>query len=246
MAVQRTDPCSYGEAFADVYDDWYGDISDAHATVTALVSLGGTGPFLELGVGTGRIALPLAAAGAEVHGVDASPAMLRALASKPGANLVRVTCADMAELPVGGEFRVVFAAFNTFFNLSSESAQTRCINRVADILTPGGWLGIEAFIPSDEPDAVEHRETSHSDPTGGTITTSTIRNPVDQTVHGEHIHRSANGIEIGRPWLIRYAHPDQLDAMSASAGLTLVERWADWSGSRFDPGGERHVSLYRK
>jgi SAM-dependent methyltransferase len=245
VTVESLRPESYGEAFADVYDDWYGDISDVDATVATLVTMGGAGPFFELGIGTGRIALPLAATGAEVHGIDASPAMLRALAAKPGSEALRVICADMADLSVDGEFRVVFAAFNTFFNLSSEAAQRRCINRVAEILAADGHFGIEAFIPSREPDTVDHGEANRSDGQGGTITTTTSRDPVHQTVRGEHVHRSRSGTVTHRPWVIRYAHPHQLDAMCLREGLELADRWADWAGTPFDPSGERHVSLYR-
>src|SRR5262245_41087141 len=110
---------TYGDGFADVYDDWYGNVSDVDATVAGVASLAaarGGDRVLELGVGTGRLALPLAARGLLVTGIDASPAMLDRLLAKPGAARVEAVLGDMAELPVPGRYTVVFAAFNTFFN----------------------------------------------------------------------------------------------------------------------------------
>ena len=132
-------PGTYGASFADVYDDWYGTISDVDATVAALSRLAGRGLVVELGVGTGRIALPLAADGATVIGIDASPDMLARLRAKPHADRVCVTVADMAELPLAaGRAGLVFAAFNTFFNLPDAAAQRRALTEVARVLAPGG------------------------------------------------------------------------------------------------------------
>ena len=127
---------TYGESFADVYDDWYADVSDVDATVAMIARLAGDGPVLELGVGTGRLAIPLAAAGVRVIGIDASPSMLRLLDEKPGADAVTAVLADMAHLAEGpgaeeiaaaGPYTVAFAAFNTFFNLVTPDDQRRCL-----------------------------------------------------------------------------------------------------------------------
>ncbi|MDP8987176.1 MAG: class I SAM-dependent methyltransferase, partial [Actinomycetota bacterium] len=121
------DASTYGERFADVYDDWYGDVSDVDATVEAVARLAGDGPVLELGIGTGRLALPLKAAGLEVHGIDASPAMLERLRAKPGGEAVPVVIGDFADVAVEvpGGFAVVLVAYNTLFNLGSAAAQRR-------------------------------------------------------------------------------------------------------------------------
>jgi len=147
--VRGFGPSSYGDAFADVFDDWYADVSDVPATVRALARLAGPGPVLELGVGTGRIALPLAATGVEVHGVDASSAMLDRLRAKPGGDRVTTTCGDMATALPAGPYPLVFVAYNTIFNLLTEEAQRACFAAVTSRLTPGGRFAVEAFVPDD-------------------------------------------------------------------------------------------------
>ena len=146
-------PSTYGDRFADVYDDWYHDVSDVAATVARVAALAGEppGPVLELGAGSGRLAIPRAARGLEVWALDASTAMLDRLAGKPGGDRVRVVLGDMAVLDVGagppGGFAVVLCAFNTLFNLTDGEAQRRCLARVAEVLAPRGRLVVEAFVP---------------------------------------------------------------------------------------------------
>ena len=140
--VDGYDASTYGDRFADVYDDWYGDVTDAvacTAKVAELARAAGGGPVLELGVGSGRLALPLVERGLEVHGIDASPAMVERLRAKPGGDRVRVTIGDMADLdlPAAPPFSVVLVAFNTFFNLATEAAQRRCLERVDGRARPG-------------------------------------------------------------------------------------------------------------
>ncbi len=240
------EPSSYGDAFADVYDEWYGDVSDVEGTVAAVVELAAGRPVLELGVGTGRLALPIAARGLEVHGIDASEAMIERLRSKPGADAVTATVADMAGFSfTPGHFGVVLAAFNTFFNLTSAQAQAACLERVSASLAPDGFLVVEAFLPSEPPaqatGALEVRDVGID----RVHLTATWRDPVAQTVAGQHIEISETGIGL-RPWFLRYASPDELDAMAAHAGLALQERWSDWQRHPFDAGGDRHVSVYAK
>ena len=151
--MQGYDASSYGEGFADVYDDWYQGISDVEVTVVELLDLAGGGPVLELGVGTGRLAVPLAeaglASGLTVVGLDASAAMLARLAWRDPGNLVTTIHGDMRyDLP-DGPFGLVFAAYNTLFNLTDEGAQARCFVDVAERLRPGGRFVVEAFVPDD-------------------------------------------------------------------------------------------------
>ncbi len=244
-------PESYGEAFADVYDDWYRDVSDVDATVAALRALAGDGPVLELGVGTGRIALPLAAAGTAVDGIDASPAMLSILADKDPAGSVSALLGDMATPPVRGPYRAVFATFNTFFNLWRAEDQLRCVAASASVLGPEGVFAVEVFVPdpsmgeagAPEPEHVDQRD----DGAGGHVIRRTRRDPADQTVRGVLEHHRADGVVIARDWIIRYLSPTQLDALCADAGLVLWQRWADWSGAPFLPDeSTHHVSLYRR
>ena len=247
---------SYGDAFADVYDDWYGDVTDADATVAHMVRLvGDGGSVLELGVGTGRLAIPLAAAGLRVVGIDSSQAMLDRLRSRRGSgslesqNLqpqnLEVCLGDMvADMPVG-PFDACLVAYNTLFNLLDGDEQQRCFDMVADRLAPGGAFVVEAIVP--DPDA----------PDGGHVSVRTMT--VDQVVLSISEHDPDSGLTTGqfvefteaggvrlRPWAIRWATPEELDEMAASAGLRLESRVADMSGTPFDDRSSHHVSTYRR
>lgn len=239
------DPAAYGDAFADVYDDWYSTISDVEATVQTVLDLAAGGPILELGVGTGRLGIPLAQRGAAVCGIDASTAMLDILAAKPGSAGVDTVQADMAALPLVGRFAVAFVAFNTFFNLLTELHQQRCAYEVARNLAPSGRFVVEAFVPSAEPAAISDGRTERFDGAGGLVLTTTRRDPASQTVRGIHTHTDASGNIRERPWAIRYLHPHQLDELCRNAGLELEHRWASFDRASFDADADRHVSIYR-
>ena len=244
-------PSTYGESFADVYDDWYADVSDAAATVRIVRELADGGAVLELGVGTGRLAIPLAESGSPVVGVDASPAMLEVLATKTGDASVIGTEADMAALgdsevvTANAPFAVVFAAFNTFFNLPSDAAQAACLAGCAGVLADGGRLVIEGFVPPSDgltDGGVSVRDVT---PDAAVLTVST-HDADAQLIRGHHIEMRAEGNTM-RPWLIHYRTPDQLDASAAEADFVLEERWADWDRTPFDPARhDVHVSVYRK
>jgi SAM-dependent methyltransferase len=242
-------PDSYGAAFADVYDDWYGDVSDVAATVAALRELAGAGPLLELGVGTGRLALPLAAAGVEVHGLDASEAMLARLRAKPGGDAVTLTLGDMATDLPAGPFTLVLCAYNTFFNLGSEEAQAVCFAGVAARLRPGGRFVLEAFVPEafvpEDPrrsgSSVEVRDLALD-----RVVLSVARYDAStQDAHGQFVELTeAGGVRL-RPWAIHWATPTQLDEMATAAGFALERRSAGWSGEPFTAASDEHVSIYR-
>lgn len=241
---------TYGDGFADVYDEWYGGVSDAAACTTRLCELlasSGGGPLLELGVGTGRLALPLAAAGVEVHGIDASAAMLDRLRAKPEAEALHLTCGDMADLPLDHPppFGVVLVAFNTFFNLPTEAAQRQCVERVASVLGPEGSLVLEAFVPVEAGAAAGGALVPHRITADEVVLNASLHDPDAQTITGQHIQVTERGIRL-RPWHLRYATPSQLDAMAAAAGLVLAERHADWLGGEFGPDSGVHVSVYRR
>ncbi|WP_195210561.1 class I SAM-dependent methyltransferase [Actinomarinicola tropica] len=247
-----TDPTpdpDYGASFADVYDDWYADVTDAAATadhVARLVEAAGGGRVLELGVGSGRLALAMADRGLRVAGIDVSPSMLDLLRAKPGAARVDVHEGDMAEPDgvVDGPFAVVLVAFNTFFNLADERRQRRCLEGVARLLVPGGSLLVEAVVPGDPPPTVT-RDLSPSRVTlDRVVLTATEHDPATQTVTGQHVDMGVDGSVRLRPWRIRYATPDQLDAMAAAAGLHLLDRTAGWDGEPFDDDSAVHVSRY--
>lgn len=247
----RYQPSTYGENFADVYDEWYADISDVNATVDAIHTLAGNGSVLELGVGTGRLAIPLAAAGARVVGVDASPAMLAVLSAKPGSAGVVAIRGDMASLGDARQlvdhapFQVVFAAFNTFFNLPTDAAQTGCMTRCHDLLAPGGRLILEGFVPPD--DGLTDGGVSIREVTADAAVLTVSKHDADgQLIRGHHIEIRADGNTM-RPWLIHYRTPRQLDASATETGFVLEQRWADWHTTPFDPTvHDSHISIYRK
>ncbi len=250
------DATTYGERFADVYDDWYGSITDTEACVAALAALAreaGGGPVLELGVGTGRLAVPLAAVGLAVTGVDSSPAMLARLADKPGGADVRAVLGDMTAPPAaeptdGGTpapgYALAFVAYNTLFNLVDPADQLRCLTATAPLLAPGGRLVVEAFVPDVDgaaDDAVVPRRV-----TADHVVLSVSRSdPSRQEVLGQYVDITESGIRL-RPWHIRWSTPGQLDEAAAAAGLALDRRWADWDATPFDGDAAAHVSIYRR
>ena len=242
---------TYGDRFADVYDEWYatvGDVEGCVARVCQLVTETGGGAVLELGVGSGRLAIPLAASGLEVHGIDASATMLQRLRAKPGGDAGRATLGDMADLHLDDPppFAVVLAAFNTLFNLPTAADQQRCLARSASLLSPGGALVVEAFVPGDSTEgsaqaAVEPRHIG----VDSVVLTVSQSDPSAQTVSGQHIQLSESGIRL-RPWFLRWSTPAQLDAMAAGAGLRLEWRHAGWRKEPFDQASSTHVSCWRR
>jgi SAM-dependent methyltransferase len=244
-------PSTYGDRFADVYDDWYGDVSDVDATVervAALAAAAGSGRVLELGGGSGRLAVPLAARGIATWTVDASHAMVRRLRERPGGELVHAVVADMAALPLAprAHFGVVLCAFNTLFNLTTIEAQRCCLADVADRIAPeGGRLVVESFVasPHDEDEAaVGAVEPRHIGLDEVVLTVSRL-DPATHTITGQHVQITEGGIRL-RPWMLRYLSPDELDAVATEAGLQLVERHAGWRTEPFTSDSHIHVSTY--
>jgi SAM-dependent methyltransferase len=239
---------SYGDGFADVYDDWYPAGPEVDAMVVALAGLAAGGPVLELGCGTGRIALPLAQrSGLAVVGLDASPAMLSRLRAKAGAEAVTAVEGDMADFDLAphGPFALVFAAFNTFFNLATPTAQRGCLDAVRRHLGPGGRLALECFVPGQPPpgerDTIELRTLE----VDRVVLRISRLDPQGQTVSGQHVELAQGQAVRLRPWHLRFASPAELDGLAASAGLELEQRWADWSGAPFTEHATQHVSIYR-
>jgi SAM-dependent methyltransferase len=244
-------PSTYGEGFADVYDDWYGNVSDVDATVervAALATAAGSDRVLELGGGSGRLALPLAARGITMWTVDASLAMVRRLRAKPGGDRVHAVVGDMAALPLsaGARFGVVLCAFNTLFNLTTIEAQRRCLADAADRLVPeGGRLVVESFVaplPDDAAAAVGAVEPRHIGIDEVVLTVSRL-DPASHTITGQHVQITEAGIRL-RPWMLRYLSPEELDALAAGAGLRLAERHAGWRAEPFTPDSSAQVSTY--
>jgi SAM-dependent methyltransferase len=240
---------TYGEAFADVYDEWYHAVSDVDSTVEGLLALAGRGPVLELGVGTGRLAIPLAEAGrptgVKVVGIDASSAMLERLAARDPQGLVEAVQGDMSSDLPDGPFTLVFVAFNTLFNLHDDGAQARCFATVADRLVPGGRFVIDAFVP--DPSRYRGDSVSVRSLTADRVVLSiSVDDPERQVAEGQFVELTeAGGVRL-RPWSIRYAGPADLDAHADAAGLTLEHRWETFAGAPFDADSPRHVTTYRR
>ena len=242
---------TYGDRFADVYDDWYEDVSDVGSTVERVAALAGSrgGRVLELGAGSGRLAVPLAGRGLDVWAVDASTAMLDRLRAKPGGDRVHAVVDDMAELGApalqDGGFGVVLCAFNTLFNITDTAGQRRCLTRGRELLAPDGRLVVEAFVPptgGERDAAVGAVEPRHIGLDEVVLTVSRL-DPGTRTITGQHVQITEGGVRL-RPWVLHYASPDDLDALAAEAGLRLVERHAGWHGEEFTPDADVHVSVY--
>ena len=238
---------TYGESFADVYDRWYPDVSDTAGTVAKLLALADDRVVIELGVGTGRLALPLAEAGCSVRGVDSSASMLEELAAKPGAETIEVVKGDMASVDLGkpGEASLVFVAFNTFFNLPSAEAQAQCFASVARVLAAGGRFVVETFVPPDPADLPSRGLSTHSVEADRVVLTATQTDADAQIIRGQHVDITDDGIRL-RPWLLRFASLAELDAMAEAAGFLLESRDADWQGTPFGVESDNHVSVYRR
>ncbi|MFG1676574.1 class I SAM-dependent methyltransferase [Micromonospora sp. NPDC049282] len=236
------DPGLFGRLWAANYDG-PGNPDPAPA-VDFLAPLAEGGPVLELAVGTGRVALPLAARGLTVEGVEASPEMVAHLRAKPGGENMPVTIGDMADVPVSGPYRLVFLVFNTLFNLVDAERQAACLRNVARVLAPGGAFVIETFVPDpadfDRDEQVQVREVTED--------SATIRvhryDRAAQTFVRQTITFDADGVHL-KPFAMRYAWPEQIDEMAERAGLRLAERYADWDRTPFDAASRAHISVYR-
>ena len=246
------DETTYGDAFADVYDDWYTAISDVGQTTETLLELTDGGSVLELGVGTGRIAVPLATAGRDrgvtVTGLDSSQAMLDRLDARDPERLVERHLGNMAGPLPRGPYGLVVAAYNTLFNLTSPAMQADCFRAVAAVLTPGGRCVVEAFVPDRPPSGSSSRSTDvsvRSLTTDRVVLSVSRQDPEQQVAEGQFVELTeAGGVRL-RPWSIRYSSPAELDRMADAAGFDVEHRWASFDRSTFHDDADRHVTVYR-
>jgi SAM-dependent methyltransferase len=234
---------TYGDRIADAYDAMMATLPDPADCVDRLAELAGPGPALELGIGTGRVALPLAARGVEVHGIDASEAMVERMAAKPGGDAVTVTVGDFAGVPVEGSYPLVYVVFNTFFALLSQDEQVRCFAAVADHLAPGGAFVLAGFVP--DPTLYSGGQSLRTTQLGLDLVRldAALHDPVAQRVDFQHVVVAGDGIRL-YPGAIRYAWPAELDLMARLAGLRLRERWGGWRREPFGAASTGHVSVY--
>ena len=236
----------FGEPIAARYDADEAEMFDpdvVEPAVDFLAVLAGKGRALELGIGTGRIALPLAARGVSVHGIDLSEAMVARLRAKPGAETISVTVGDFATTRVEGTFALAYLVFNTIVNLTTQAEQVACFRNVAAHLEPGGTFVIEVHVPElrrlppgervrpfhvtatrlgfDEFDTAEQRLVSH---------------------HFSVVDGKLEATSVP----FRYVWPAELDLMAELAGMTLRERWEGWRREPFTHESTRHVSVWEK
>jgi len=229
---------------AATYDQVHiGDPSVIAPMVNRLHSLAGGGPALEFAIGTGRVALPLAAQGTPVSGIELSRAMVEQLRAKPGGADMDITIGDMTTTRVNGPFALVFLVYNTIDNLTTQEAQLACFANAARHLAPGGRFVIETLVPPIQKIPLgqsllaQDRTDSH-----WCIDAFDV---VTQTYSSHHI-RMENGETRRLSIPFRYAWPAEFDLMARAAGMHLEHRWADWSGTPLTATSRAHVSVWRK
>jgi SAM-dependent methyltransferase len=237
----------FDERIAKGYDAASTDMFDpavVDSAVTFLADLARDGAALELGIGTGRIALPLSRRGVRVHGIDLSPAMVEQLRAKPGAEEIGVTIGDFATARVGGKFRLAYLVYNTITNLTTQDEQVECFRNVAAHLEPGGCFVIEVSVP-------DLRRL----PPGETVRAFTVSptylgfdeytDMTAQISYSHHWWAVGDKLEIfSAPY--RYVWPSELDLMARIAGMTLRERWSGWTRQPFTSESTSHVSVWEK
>jgi SAM-dependent methyltransferase len=212
-------------------------------TVNVLSDLAGTGSALELGIGTGRIALPLSRRGLPVHGIELSPAMVAEMRTKPGGDNIGVTIGDFATTTVDGRFTLAYLVRNTIMNLTTQDQQVACFRNVAAHLEPGGCFVIEVMVP--ELQRLPPGETFHA----FAVTPSHLgfeEYDVATQIAVSHHYWVVDGRLETLSAPFRYVWPSELDLMALLAGMTSRERWSNWNREPFTRDSRQHVSVWRK
>jgi SAM-dependent methyltransferase len=236
----------FGESIAAGYDESSAGMFSTEVVAPAvdlLAELAGDGRALELGIGTGRIALPLAGRGVEVHGIDLSRAMVERLRAKPGGDAVATTIGDFTTTRVDGTFTVAYLVFNTVMNLTSQDDQVACFHNVAEHLEPGGTFVVEVMVPQlRKLPPGQNAVPFHASATKWSFDLYDVATQA----------MSSNYVEVvegkGSYWTIpfRYVWPAELDLMARLAGMRLRERWGGWGREPFTAESEQHVSVWEK
>jgi SAM-dependent methyltransferase len=240
---------SFGQDEAERYDEGQRfsqtpSRRDRDAAIELLEGLARGGPALELAIGTGWIALPLAERGIRVDGIDISQEMVAQLRAKPGGERISVTIGSMADAPVDGEYRLVFVVANSLFNLLTQEEQVRCFENVAAHLTVDGLFLAEGFLPGY---LYALRDRQYVD--AEAVEVDLVRldvarhDPVGQLLVESHVSLSAEGVQLN-PIVTRYAWPSELDLMARLAGLRLKERWGGWHRDPFTAESRYAISVY--
>jgi SAM-dependent methyltransferase len=236
----------FGERVAARYDESSADLFEPAAVdpvVDFLADLAGHGAALEFGIGTGRIALPLAHRGIRVHGIDLSEAMVARLRAKPGAERIDVTIGDFAATTVDGRFSVAYLVFNTIMNLTTQDGQVACFQNVAAHLEPGGCFVIEVMVPALQ--RLPPGETVRPFDVTPTHLGFDEYDVASQGLISHHYSIIDGNLEVGS-MPFRYVWPAELDLMARLAGMTLRERWSGWQREPFTSDSTSHVSVWEK
>jgi SAM-dependent methyltransferase len=238
------DPGLFGRQWAAGYDG-PGNPDPAPA-VDFLADLAAGGRVLELAIGSGRVALPLAERGVAVDGIEASQEMVDLLRAKPGGDAIPVVVGDMADVGVTGPYTLVYLVFNTLFNLTGAGRQEECFRNVARVLAPGGAFVVEAFVPDP---ADFDRDERQVQVRSVTETSVTIRlhqyDRAAQTFLRQTITFENATVQL-KPFGMHYRWPEQIDDLATAAGLHLEARYANWQREPFGAGSKDHISVYRK
>lgn len=239
--MEGFDPAtSFGPDVARRYDD--DSRGDEIETVDLLAELARDGGALEFAIGTGRIALPLAARGVKVHGIELSRDMVHRLRDKPGGRDLTVTMGDMSRVKAEGRYRLVYLVFNTIYNLLTQEDQVSCFENAARHLADDGVFLIEAGAPQAW---LRGNQFVDAEYVGNDEVVLDVNqyNPVTQILDESHVHLSNNGVRLG-PISQRIAFPGELDLMARIAGLRLLGRWGGWRREPFTRDSTRHISVY--
>ena len=238
------DPETFGALNADDYDALH-DPGTTEESVALIAELAGKGRILELAIGTGRMALPLAKRGFAMSGIEGSAAMVEKLREKPGGADIPVVIGDMADCDIDGEFGFAFLIFNTLFNLTTQAEQVRCFRNVADRLAPGGAFLVETFVPDFS--AYHDHQSLRATKIGfkSLWFEAKVHDPTRQVIEYQRVRITEKGTRMV-PLVMRYAWPQEIDLMAELAGLTLEHRWGGWKRELFTAESTMHVSLYRK
>ena len=236
----------FGESVAARFDERYAHQADPAVVgpiVDLVVELADGGAALELGIGTGRVALPLAARGVPVHGIELSEAMLARMRAKPGAERIGVTVGDFATATVEGTFTVAYVVANTIMNLTTQDEQVACFENVSAHLEPGGCFVFEVLVPGLRrlPPGERFQPFAVSPTHLGFDEYDVAR----QGLISHHYWIEEGGIEVLSP-PFRYVWPSELDLMARLAGMSLRERWAGWAQEPFTSESDKHVSVWEK
>lgn len=244
--MSNYDAATYGDAIADVYDDLFRDVlGDSEAAADLLSEVANHGRALELGIGTGRIALPLAARGADVWGLDSSERMVDQIRMKPGGGDLSVVIGDFADVDVPARFNLIYVAFNTFFLLHRVTDQIRCFRNVAGRLKPGGAFVIEAMVSDETLYDRGQRVHAHDVQDGRVWLEASRYDRSTQRVVSQQILITEKKIALF-PAQLRFTSTTELDLMAELAGLELADRFSGWGKEPFTKHSAAHVSLYRK